>query len=565
TPGSQAPLPKRIVIFADGTGNAFSTQESNVWRLYQALDKTGIKTGTGDLPQIARYIPGVGTSSRTLIRLLDGITGYGVPANVRHLYRFVCMNWNPGDQIVLFGFSRGAFTVRTLAAMIRFQGLMPRAIAAKRVTEADLDRAVMSAWFAYRAKTAPFYLPGKGIQMNPLIALARQLRDGFIKAKRAVLGQPQHSKMVAAQPGSHAPLQVPIAFMGLFDTVEAYGVPSDALRRHVNWWLWPIVFRNRQCSPIVAEVRHALALDDARLTFHPVRFDMAPRTDGLPTPAVQERWFAGMHSDIGGGYPDDANAMAPLAWIAAEATGHGVTFDAAALQDYARRRFDAASIHDSRLGLGQFYRYAPRMDMASEGTGAPPVVDPAVMTKITTGVDGYAPLNLPADMVIADGGTHNLTHDRAAAARTARLVSWRKATNAATILCLMGLAFIAVTPLWQARLAPPDPAWLTTLKSLAGATVPSWTARIWQGLQAHWQTSLTLTGLIAAIHMVNLRLAAAIRDTARGIWNFAPPALYSAHPATSQTDSHDPPHPADHRNRDRRDTGTGDRRHRPAG
>jgi uncharacterized protein (DUF2235 family) len=543
-PVFQHPTPKRIVLFADGTGNAFTTQESNVWRLYQALDKTG----TGAVPQIARYIPGVGTSSRAIIRIIDGITGYGVPANVRHLYRFLCMNWNPKDEIILFGFSRGAFTVRTLAGMIRMQGLMPRHIGKRRVTEAELDRAVMSAWFAYRAKTAPFYVKDKGIQMNPLIHLARKLRDGFIMAKRFVLQQDQHTVMTAAQTDAQRPDQVKVALMGLFDTVEAYGVPVDALRRHINWWLWPIVFRNRQCSPIVAEVRHALALDDARLTFHPVRFDMAPRTDGLPTPAVHERCFAGMHSDIGGGYPDDANAMAPLAWLAAEAAAKGVVFDPAVLASFARRRFDAAPIHDSRLGLGQLYRYAPRMDMAAEGKATPPFIDPSVVSKITTGVDGYAPLNLPADMQISDDGHHGLTHDAAAATRAVTLIGWRKATNAATILCLMGLAYLALTPLWQARLAPPDPNWLATLKSLAGAAVPSWTARIWQGLQMHWQVSLTLAGLVAVIHLVNLRLTAAIRDTARGIWNSPPVALYPATAGNTQTDSHDPSlHPADHR------------------
>ena len=79
---------KRIVIFADGTGNAFSTQESNVWRLYQALDKTGTD-------QIAYYIPGVGTSSFRPYAIVDGATGIGVPANVRKLYEFICWNWQP--------------------------------------------------------------------------------------------------------------------------------------------------------------------------------------------------------------------------------------------------------------------------------------------------------------------------------------------------------------------------------------------------------------------------------------------------------------------------------------
>ncbi len=111
--------PKKLIVFADGTGNAFASQESNVWRLYQALDKA---QGPDGILQLARYIPEVGTSSVAVIRLLDGATGFGVPANVRKLYRFLCWNWQPGDEIHLFGFSRGAFTVRTLAGLVACRG-----------------------------------------------------------------------------------------------------------------------------------------------------------------------------------------------------------------------------------------------------------------------------------------------------------------------------------------------------------------------------------------------------------------------------------------------------------
>src|SRR5262249_49945801 len=99
------PIPKRIVIFADGNGNTFLTQESNVWRLYDALDKS-------QPDQIACYIRGVGTSSIKVLSALDAATGFGVPSNVRQLYRFLCRNWEPGDQVFVFGFSRGAFTIR---------------------------------------------------------------------------------------------------------------------------------------------------------------------------------------------------------------------------------------------------------------------------------------------------------------------------------------------------------------------------------------------------------------------------------------------------------------------
>ena len=117
---------KKIVIFADGTGNSFTTQESNVWRLYSALDKTEKSGRTPIELQLARYIPGVGTSSNRVLRLIDGATGIGVPSNVRKLYRFLCWNWQPGDEIYLFGFSRGAFTVRTLAGFMSYVNLVAK-------------------------------------------------------------------------------------------------------------------------------------------------------------------------------------------------------------------------------------------------------------------------------------------------------------------------------------------------------------------------------------------------------------------------------------------------------
>src|SRR3954470_2944757 len=97
---------KHIVIFADGTGNAFTRQESNVWRLYSAIDLT-------KADQIAHYVKGVGTSGFRLWATLDAATGLGVPSNVRNAYEYLCRNWVPGDQIFMFGFSRGAFTIRT--------------------------------------------------------------------------------------------------------------------------------------------------------------------------------------------------------------------------------------------------------------------------------------------------------------------------------------------------------------------------------------------------------------------------------------------------------------------
>src|SRR6266700_7872289 len=162
--GGAARPPRKYVLFADGTGNSFTKQESNVWRLYEALDRT-------KPDQVAYYIKGVGTAGWAPLAALDGATGIGVPSNVRKLYRFLCWNWQPGDTIYIFGFSRGAFTARTLAALIASQGLVPAVIKGEPVSHAEMARNAMAAWRKYRRSSVPFY------KTLPTIWIARMIRD----------------------------------------------------------------------------------------------------------------------------------------------------------------------------------------------------------------------------------------------------------------------------------------------------------------------------------------------------------------------------------------------------
>lgn len=129
---------KKILLFADGAGNAITTQESNVWRIYQALDPSA----TG---QKACYIPGVGTSDFKPWAILDGATGIGVPGNVLKLYRFLSWNWSPRDEIYMFGFSRGAFTIRVLIDLIYMEGLQPTVIGGRSVTSEEMRRKAQAA------------------------------------------------------------------------------------------------------------------------------------------------------------------------------------------------------------------------------------------------------------------------------------------------------------------------------------------------------------------------------------------------------------------------------------
>ncbi|MDE2364537.1 MAG: DUF2235 domain-containing protein [Hyphomicrobiales bacterium] len=409
---------KKIVVFADGTGNSFFTQESNIWRLYQALDES-------DPDQIAFYIPGVGTSGFRPFAILDGATGVGVPANVRKLYRFICWNWREGDKIYAFGFSRGAFTIRTLVAMIESQGLAPTKIGGSPATHADMVRNSMSAWRAYRRQTAPW------TRTLPTIWAARAVRDALLFARDAIgslFGRKTWKQVVDGRDPALAGKDargantdeepgVPIHFVGLFDTVEAYGVPIEELRRAVDWSIWPISFRNHRISDKARNVRHALSIDDERTTFHPLRFDVTDAGD-----RIREVWFAGVHSDVGGGYPDSGLSFVPLAWIARDAAHFGLKLKPEALGDFEAQASALAPSHDSRAGAAVLYRYEPRAIRADE-QGRPPVVHFSVAEKMVFGSDNYAPVTLPADCSILgpDGVAYPIESFRGRSAQATEL------------------------------------------------------------------------------------------------------------------------------------------------
>ena len=298
-------MPKKIVVFADGTGNAFKVQESNVWRLYEALDQTRPD-------QIAHYIKGVGTSDFKLFAALDVLTGIGVPSNVRKLYQFICWNWQPDDEIYMFGFSRGSFTIRTLIGLMHHEGLVPAQIGGQAVSHAEMQRNVMEAWRRYRSKTIPWW------KTFPTVWAARAVRNvvlGVIHlATRLLMGRRLYSE-VAAETSTQGRCQVPIKFVGLFDTVEAFGVPVEEFRRAIDWAIWPISFRNSTLSETVIRACHALSLDDERTAFHPLRIDRKTAKDRA---RIKEVWFAGVHADVGGGYPEEGLAFVALNWMTEE-------------------------------------------------------------------------------------------------------------------------------------------------------------------------------------------------------------------------------------------------------
>ncbi|SFV16432.1 DUF2235 domain-containing protein [Bradyrhizobium arachidis] len=372
-----APAPRKLVLFADGTGNAFTTQESSVWRLYEALDHT-------QPDQIAHYIKGVGTAGWAPLAALDGATGIGVPGNVRKLYRFLCWNWREGDEIYIFGFSRGAFTARTLAAMISSQGLMPAVIDDTPVSHAEMERNAKAAWREYRRDTVPW------TKSLPTIWVTRWIRDFLLFIYHWLCGHRSYAE-VRSKMGVRK--DVEIEFLGLFDTVEAFGVPIEELRLAVDWAIWPISFRNHRLSHKVRQACHALALDDERTTFHPLRIDQShPGREQI----VKEVWFAGVHSDIGGGYPESTLSFVPLVWMVEQLRGR-LRFQDGEIEHFQDYQSAIGPRHDSRSGAAVLYRYGPRPILAGRENGGEPVVHFAVIERMLFGCDDYAPIMLPAD------------------------------------------------------------------------------------------------------------------------------------------------------------------------
>jgi uncharacterized protein (DUF2235 family) len=401
-------MAKKIVLFADGTGNAFSTQESNVWRLSEALDATN--------ETAALYLPGVGTSSFKLWALLDGATGFGVPGNVCTLYTFLCDNWEPGTKIYMFGFSRGAFTIRTLIGLIASQGIVAKEQpnpdgTARTIDRNEMQKYAMEAYVDYRLEIAKSW---KWYERPPLVSIVHHLKELLRKFRKTAYEKAKKVKEPC------------IEFVGLFDTVEAYGVPIDEMRQAIDRLIWPVSFRNGRMNTIAKNVRHALSLDDERTSFHPLRIE--PAIDEPIEEArkrIKEVWFVGAHSDVGGGYPDGALSYVPLVWMLNELNteerlkrGGGLTFFPDAEKQWKAAACFSAPKHDARSMTGALYRYAPRSTQARSRFGEtqfdPPVVHHTVIERIAFGNDRYtpSPLTKEARVLLPDGTVSDIFSEK---------------------------------------------------------------------------------------------------------------------------------------------------------
>ncbi len=369
---------KNIILLSDGTGNgAAKKNRTNVWRLYRALD-----LHRDD--QIAFYDDGVGSQEFLPLKILGGTIGWGLKRNVIELYKFLCRNYEHGgdgddpDRIYLFGFSRGAFTVRVLAGMIEFCGLYT-----EYRDEDDLHTTVRRNYRAFRSK----------------------FRHGVLsRAFRSVF------RTQSTAPGTVKP---EIEFIGVWDTVDAYGLPIDELAILWDRLIFPIRFPDQRLSTKVKRACHALSIDDERHTFHPVLWDESEEHElaesGQVQPGrIEQVWFAGVHSDVGGGYPMNDLSLVPLDWMifkveAVAPAEPRLHFIPQIRGEYKKHSDWHGMQHDSRAGFAAYFRYKPREidllcnDPDNKVTVDNPKIHRGVLERIQRNAVPYAPTGLPAN------------------------------------------------------------------------------------------------------------------------------------------------------------------------
>lgn len=273
-------MPKNIVVLCDGTWNRADQRcPTNVEKLRAAAI---------DGPeQVVRYVPGVGTDPGLIDRFLGGAFGFGLSARVMEAYRFVVENYEDGDRIYLLGFSRGAYTARSTAGMIRNVGVLRPAFRDERT---------------YRRAMA-IYRDRRSADLRP---------DG----DRAVAFRAEHS------------FSPQIRFIGVWDTVGSLGIPLGGLRL-LNLVNRRWQFHDTRLSSTIEAAFHALAIDERRRAFRPTLWQPSDTARaGKAAQQVEQVWFSGVHSNVGGGYPDTGLSDIALNWMAGRAAEHGLLFEA---------------------------------------------------------------------------------------------------------------------------------------------------------------------------------------------------------------------------------------------
>jgi uncharacterized protein (DUF2235 family) len=278
-------MARNVVVCCDGTANEFARDRTNVVKLHCALDQDPVR-------QISYYHPGIGTMEpagalttfgRKVTRLLGKVFGYGLENDIRDAYVFLMNHFEPDDRLYLFGFSRGAYTVRAVASLLHMYGLIPRG-----------NDALVP--YAIRMLTAINKLGAKPRtpEVNAIFDLAEEFKATFSRRK--------------CNP----------RFVGVWDTVSSVGWVENPLRL-------PYTADN----PDIEIGRHAVAVDERRAFFRTNLWRLRDKPPKSGPKDLRQVWFPGVHCDVGGGYPETESGLSKIAleWMLNEAIAAGLIVD----------------------------------------------------------------------------------------------------------------------------------------------------------------------------------------------------------------------------------------------
>ena len=324
-------MPKNIIVFSDGTGQEGGEgAPTNIYKLFNMiLDRSP--------EQIAFYDRGLGTDWRKLTGMVSGM---GISKNIQDCYRFIFDNYTAGDQIYLFGFSRGAATVGSLSSFIHLFGILPK----------SRSELIGRAYRIYKIKN-------------------REKR----KKKAAEFVEKHHTMWTRIQ------------FLGVWDTVAALGIPLkpiDVIVDKIPFFRHH--YHDLRLPESVENAYQALAIDDERLTFHPTLWD----SKLAEHQRMKQVWFCGMHTDVGGGYREQQLSDIALGWMVEKATAHG-------LKLYPGQKVEIhgdpdGTMHDSRgSAFTKFYRREVRSWNAN--THGKPTVHASVLKRTLNPHNGNNP------------------------------------------------------------------------------------------------------------------------------------------------------------------------------
>ncbi len=316
-------MPKNIVVFSDGTGQEGGKgNNTNVYKLFNMIEDRTEK-------QISFYDRGLGIGWR---KISGNVAGVGISRNIRECYEFIFENYQAGDNIYLFGFSRGATTIRSLSAFIHLFGILPR----------SRPELIKQAYKIYKKSDE---------------TTRKNLAKDFVNR--------HHNQWCK------------IKFLGVWDTVAALGLPFKKLDFFVDWIpSFRHKYHNLRLSSSVTHARHALAIDDERLTFHPKIWDKEIEEHQT----MKQVWFSGMHTDVGGGYEEHELSDIPLTWMVLEARERGLRiFPKNEVK--IDQNFDG-TMHDSRKGFfNKLFRKKIR-SWNSDKSGKPVVHESVLLRKL---------------------------------------------------------------------------------------------------------------------------------------------------------------------------------------